>query len=107
MSGGPVEEYARLIVAGACRGDAYVKYPSWYNIFLLYRVFAPNVLRWTFRLLLSPPGARKTSLVGMGRPLYEGNGRHLLEGSSPRKQPLTSTSGYSQFSTQQLQLKYE
>ncbi|KAL6316221.1 hypothetical protein AAG906_017768 [Vitis piasezkii] len=57
---------------GACRGDAYVKYPSWYDIFLLFRVFAPNVLGWTFRLLLSTNGARRsTSLIGTGRPLLE------------------------------------
>jgi hypothetical protein len=40
-------------VAGACRGDAYVKRPSWYDVFLVFRVFAPDVLAWTFRLLLS------------------------------------------------------
>ncbi|XP_041004375.1 11-beta-hydroxysteroid dehydrogenase-like 5 [Juglans microcarpa x Juglans regia] len=33
MNGGYMEEYARLIVSGACRGDAYVKCPSWYDIF--------------------------------------------------------------------------
>lgn len=80
-----MEEFARLIVSGACRGDAYVKFPSWYDIFLLYRVFAPNVLSWTFRLLVSPNGARRTSLIGTGRPFAEASGRPLLEGSSPRK----------------------
>ncbi|KAM5575104.1 11-beta-hydroxysteroid dehydrogenase B [Rosa sericea] len=95
-SGGPVEDFARLIVAGACRGDAYVKYPSWYDIFLLYRVFAPNILNWTFRMILPIHGTRRTSLIGTGRPiLSEGSygrsissegsyGRPLLEGTSPR-----------------------
>lgn len=73
-----VEAFARLIVSGACRGDAYVKYPSWYDVFLLYRVFVPNILNWTFRLLLSNNGARRTSLVGTGRPLPEGSPRKLL-----------------------------
>jgi NAD(P)-dependent dehydrogenase (short-subunit alcohol dehydrogenase family) len=50
---GQVEAYARALVAGACRGDAYVKRPSWYDVFLVFRVFAPDVLAWTFRLLLS------------------------------------------------------
>ncbi|KAK6937976.1 Short-chain dehydrogenase/reductase SDR, partial [Dillenia turbinata] len=77
--GGPIEQFAKLIVAGACRGDAYVKYPSWYDIFLLYRVFAPNILQWTFRLLFASYDARRsTSLVGVGRP-------HQLEDTSPRK----------------------
>lgn len=51
-----MEAYARALVAGACRGDAYVKHPSWYDVFLVFRVFAPDVLAWTFRLLLSTPG---------------------------------------------------
>ncbi|KAH9725445.1 11-beta-hydroxysteroid dehydrogenase-like 5 [Citrus sinensis] len=29
VAGGPVEDFARLIVSGACRGDTYVKFPSW------------------------------------------------------------------------------
>lgn len=70
MSGGAVEEFARLIVSGACRGNAYVKFPSWYDVFLLYRVFAPNVLNWAFRLLISPQGTRRTSsYIGTGRSL--------------------------------------
>ncbi|XP_017220088.1 11-beta-hydroxysteroid dehydrogenase B isoform X1 [Daucus carota subsp. sativus] len=71
-SGGAVEEFARMIVSGACRGDSYVKYPSWYDIFLLYRVFAPNVLKWTFSFLFTTKGVRRTSLMGTGRPLLEG-----------------------------------
>lgn len=57
LSSGQVEAYARALVAGACRGDAYVKHPNWYDVFLVFRVFAPDVLAWTFRLLLStaPP----------------------------------------------------
>ncbi|XP_022973981.1 11-beta-hydroxysteroid dehydrogenase-like 5 [Cucurbita maxima] len=91
VTGGPVEEFAKLIVSGACRGNIYVKYPSWYDIFLLYRMFAPNILNWTFRLLLSSNGSRKTSLVGTGMPVYEasgsgsGSGRLVLEGASPRR----------------------
>lgn len=81
MIGGPIEEFAKLIVSGACQGSIYVKYPSWYDVFLLYRMFAPNVLNWTFRLLLSANGSRRTSLVGTGMPVYEGSasGRPLLE----------------------------
>ncbi|XP_028070307.1 11-beta-hydroxysteroid dehydrogenase-like 5 [Camellia sinensis] len=78
-SGGSVEKFARLIVSGACRGDAYVNFPNWYDIFLLYRVFAPNVLSWTFRLLLANHhDARRTSLIGTGRPLLDGPPPRLL-----------------------------
>ncbi|KAJ0024241.1 hypothetical protein Pint_07519 [Pistacia integerrima] len=95
VTGGPVEDFARLIVAGACRGDAYVKFPNWYDIFLLYRVFVPNVLNWTFRLLISTHGKR-TSLVGTGRPLFlEGTGRPLLEGTPPRKLIVSPTTAFS------------
>ncbi|XP_050218792.1 11-beta-hydroxysteroid dehydrogenase B [Mercurialis annua] len=93
-SGSSVEEYAKLIVSGACRGDQYVKFPSWYDIFLLYRQFAPNVLNWTFRLLLARHSARRTSLVGTGRP--------TIEGSPPRKL-LTSPTTKSPASPMQMQ----
>ncbi|XP_047071612.1 11-beta-hydroxysteroid dehydrogenase B-like [Lolium rigidum] len=48
-----VEAYARAVVDGACRGDARVRRPGWYDVFLVFRAFAPDVLAWTFRLLLS------------------------------------------------------
>ncbi|RDX95855.1 11-beta-hydroxysteroid dehydrogenase-like 5, partial [Mucuna pruriens] len=76
VMGGAAEEFARLIVSGACRGDAYVKFPSWYDVFLLYRVFAPSVLNWAFRLLISPQGTRRTSSSYVGttgrKPILEG-----------------------------------
>lgn len=83
-----MEEFAKLIVSGACRGDAYVKYSSWHDTFLLYRAFAPNVLNWTFQLLLSSYGTRRTSMVGVGKPLPEGTAdRIVAEGTSPRNLP--------------------
>ncbi|KAK9200031.1 hypothetical protein WN944_015226 [Citrus x changshan-huyou] len=99
VAGGPVEDFARLIVSGACRGDTYVKFPSWYDVFLLYRVFAPHVLNWTFRLLISSEGARRTSLIGTGRPLLEGPpARPRLEGTSPRQVLSSPSSFFSQYS---------
>ncbi|CAH2070610.1 unnamed protein product [Thlaspi arvense] len=87
-NGGQLEEFAKMIVAGACRGDAYVKFPNWYDVFLLYRVFTPNVLRWTFKMLLSSEGSRRTSLVGIGSgmPLDEPSSpmKLMLEGGPPR-----------------------
>lgn len=87
-NGGALEEFAKMIVAGACRGDAYVKFPNWYDVFLLYRVFTPNVLRWTFKLLLSSEGSRRSSLVGVGSsiPADETSSQMklMLEGGPPR-----------------------
>ncbi|XP_071729317.1 11-beta-hydroxysteroid dehydrogenase B [Rutidosis leptorrhynchoides] len=85
-SGSPVEEFAKLIVSAAVRGSANVKFPSWYDVFLLYRVFAPDILTWTFRLLLSPQGVRATSFIGTGKPLLEGPAqiKRLVIRSPPR-----------------------
>ncbi|KAK9167752.1 hypothetical protein Scep_002943 [Stephania cephalantha] len=91
VSSGQVEEFARSIVAGACRGDTYVKVPNWYDVFMVYRVFSPDVLRWTFRLLLAPQAARVANhAVGTsGRPMLDSpprasGSRPMLETSSPR-----------------------
>ncbi|RWW67632.1 hypothetical protein BHE74_00024907 [Ensete ventricosum] len=86
LAGGrQVEEFAKLMVADACRGNAYAKHPSWYDVFLLYRVFAPDILGWAFRLLLSngDVGAKPTA-----------GGRLLVEASPPRK-PIAAVSSAS------------
>ncbi|KAL6909412.1 hypothetical protein ACP4OV_001693 [Aristida adscensionis] len=67
LSGGEVEAYARALVAGACRGDAHVKRPGWYDVFLVFRAFAPDVLAWTFRLLLSTPAPAPTTTAALVR----------------------------------------
>ncbi|KAF5738845.1 11-beta-hydroxysteroid dehydrogenase-like 5 [Tripterygium wilfordii] len=97
VSGGPVEDYARMIVTGACRGEAYVRFSSWHDIFLLYRTFAPNLLNWTLRLLIAQNGTRRTSLVGTGRP--------LLEGASPTKLLVSPASPYSPQHSQQQKME--
>lgn len=65
------EECARIIVSGACRGQRYVRFPMWYNVFFLYKVFAPDVLDWTYRLLFfshfakkQPPVTKITDITG-------------------------------------------
>ncbi|CAI0556533.1 unnamed protein product [Linum tenue] len=98
-SGSPLEDYAKRIVSGACRGDHYVKCPSWYDIFLIYRYFAPGVLNWTLRQLLASHGARRTSLMGTGRPLLLESGtsspRSTDSGSSSPRRPEPSSSPWS------------
>ncbi|KAJ4966601.1 hypothetical protein NE237_018450 [Protea cynaroides] len=90
VSGGQMEEYARLIVTGACRGNPYVKFSRWYDIFMVYRVFAPNILRWTFGLLLTTNNSKRTSFIGTERSFLENNtpqrtGRLLSDTITPRK----------------------
>ncbi|KAK9095866.1 hypothetical protein Sjap_021363 [Stephania japonica] len=87
-SSGHVEEFARSIVAGACRGDTYVKVPNWYDVFMVYRVFSPDVLRWTFRLLLAPQGKP----IMLDSPPRVSGSRPMLETSSPRS--LTGSPGF-------------
>ncbi|CAL1363848.1 unnamed protein product [Linum trigynum] len=86
-SGGPIEDYAKMIVSGACRGDHYVKYPSWYDIFLVYRYFASGVLNWTLRQLLASHGTRRMSLMGTGRPLLLESGASSPRRSEPSSSP--------------------
>jgi hypothetical protein len=61
-----VEAYARAVVDGACRGDARVRRPGWYDVFLVFRAFAPDVLAWTFRLLLSTAAPAPSAPLNAG-----------------------------------------
>ncbi|KAH7440459.1 hypothetical protein KP509_04G108500 [Ceratopteris richardii] len=54
------ETCAKAIVSGAVRGKRHVQVPSWYNIFIIYRVFAPEVLDWLYNILY----VKKTSEHG-------------------------------------------
>eukprot|EP00270_Netrium_digitus_P006081 TRINITY_DN18289_c0_g1_i2.p1 TRINITY_DN18289_c0_g1~~TRINITY_DN18289_c0_g1_i2.p1 ORF type:complete len:342 (-),score=75.89 TRINITY_DN18289_c0_g1_i2:69-1094(-) len=54
----PVESVrvcASAMVNGALRGQSYVIVPYWYTIWLYYRVFAPDILDSTMRLLYASP----------------------------------------------------
>ncbi|CAH2035766.1 unnamed protein product [Thlaspi arvense] len=84
-NGGEIEEFAKMIVDGACRGDSYVKFPSWYDVFLLYRAFTPNVLKWTFRLLLSTEATRRNYRIEKEASTIESTPRLMLEESPPPK----------------------
>lgn len=40
------EECAKAAVKGVIQGSRYVQIPFFYSVFLLYRVFAPEILEW-------------------------------------------------------------
>ncbi|CAK9138276.1 unnamed protein product [Ilex paraguariensis] len=70
---------AKAIVDGVCRGDRYVTVPAWFRVTYLWRVFWPEVIDWTYRLLFNPrPGAspeealskRLLDLTGAQKILY-------------------------------------
>ncbi|KAJ7531368.1 hypothetical protein O6H91_14G041600 [Diphasiastrum complanatum] len=45
------EECAKAMVSGVLKGRRYVIVPFWYSVFLLYRLLAPELLEWSYRLL--------------------------------------------------------
>ncbi|PKA54643.1 11-beta-hydroxysteroid dehydrogenase-like 5 [Apostasia shenzhenica] len=96
LQGARVEEFAKMIVEGACRGEAYVKHPSWYDVFFLYRMLAPDVLQWTFRLLfVSKSGRRKTvaGAAGTWQPLLEAQPARKALPAAPASSPTRSPAG--------------
>ncbi|KAL5717370.1 11beta-hydroxysteroid dehydrogenase [Ranunculus cassubicifolius] len=44
-------ECAKVIMDGVRRGDRYVTDPSWYGIFYVCKVFAPEIVEWVFRVM--------------------------------------------------------
>jgi len=46
-----VESCAKTIVNSACRGERYVTIPAWFRVSYLWKVFAPEVLEWMYRLM--------------------------------------------------------
>lgn len=46
---------ASAIVNGALRGQNWVRVPWWYTTIMLYRVFAPDVVEASSRLVFSAP----------------------------------------------------
>ncbi|MCO5550472.1 hypothetical protein L7F22_003959 [Adiantum nelumboides] len=54
------EECAKAMLRGALRNYRYVRVPYWYTVFLLYRIFAPEVLDFLMALVyLVPTPGRK------------------------------------------------
>ena len=54
------EECAKALLRGAMRSERYVRIPFWYTVFLLYRIFAPEVMDFVQALIyLTPTPGRK------------------------------------------------
>ena len=49
------EECAKALVHGAVRGERYVRVPFWYTVFMLYRIFAPEVIDFVQALVYLTP----------------------------------------------------
>lgn len=64
------EECAKSIVDAACRGDRYVTEPSWFRVFYLLRVIAPELLEWYFRAMY---------VTGPGKSDFDAPSKKMLE----------------------------
>ncbi|KAF3655050.1 11-beta-hydroxysteroid dehydrogenase 1A [Capsicum annuum] len=52
-----VEDCAKSIVDGSCRGKRYITVPGWFRVTYLWQVFCPEVVEWLLRLFyLTGPG---------------------------------------------------
>ncbi|MCO5570029.1 hypothetical protein L7F22_023743 [Adiantum nelumboides] len=86
-----VEDCAKAIIHGVARGHRYVRYPYWYTVLILYRIFAPEVLDALLSILyLKPAPGRKDGatlskvlmeLPGMKNLLYPPSIRSVHEQS--------------------------
>ena len=57
----------------AVRRDRYVIVPGWYKLFLLYRIFAPEVMDWTNRYIIQVSAlAGKSARLGRPAPYRRG-----------------------------------
>ncbi|KAK6123753.1 hypothetical protein DH2020_042508 [Rehmannia glutinosa] len=65
-----VEKCAKSIVRSALRGERYVTEPAWFRVTYLWKLFFPEVVEWTFRLL---------SMTTPGEPSREALGKRLMD----------------------------
>lgn len=70
---GKVEACARAIVNSACRGERYVTVPAWVRMTYLWKMFWPEVVEWSFKLMMmttrggSPKDAWGKKIMDMTR----------------------------------------
>lgn len=51
------ENCAKAMVDAVRRGDRYMTIPTWFRVLYLWRVFAPEVPEWCYRMLyMTRPG---------------------------------------------------
>ncbi|KAJ4818752.1 11-beta-hydroxysteroid dehydrogenase-like protein [Rhynchospora pubera] len=59
------ENCAKAIVDAVCRGDRYLTIPTWFRVLYLWRVFAPEVPEWCYRMMyMTRPGQPATEALG-------------------------------------------
>ncbi|CAA0831758.1 11-beta-hydroxysteroid dehydrogenase 1A [Striga hermonthica] len=67
------ERCAKAIVRSAVRGERYLTVPAWFRVTYLWKLFFPEVVEWSFRLLSlgnSPLGKKLVDYTGAKSVLY-------------------------------------
>ncbi|PIN14547.1 putative dehydrogenase [Handroanthus impetiginosus] len=60
-----VESCAKAIVRSALRGERYVTEPAWFKVTYFWKLFAPEVLEWIYRILyITRPGDPSSEAFG-------------------------------------------
>jgi hypothetical protein len=71
------------MVQAARQGDRYLTVPAWFSTMYLWRVFAPEVVEFCYRLVyMHSQGTNQTDVPS--RTMAEGGGKQLLYPSSLR-----------------------
>lgn len=81
-----VDDCAKAIVNGACRGERYVTVPSWFKVTYWWKVFCPEFVEWFLWLfylsgwgasLEDAPSKKRLDYTGVRKDLYPENIREM------------------------------
>eukprot|EP00250_Pteridium_aquilinum_P011441 c20074_g1_i1 orf=235-1278(-) len=72
------EDCAKAVIHGVARGHHYVRFPYWYTVLLLYRVFAPEVLDALLSVMYLMPSPGRKDGATLSKVLMEFPGMKSL-----------------------------
>nr|XP_010913000.2 11-beta-hydroxysteroid dehydrogenase 1B [Elaeis guineensis] len=85
---GSTKKCAEIIVDGACKGDEYVTWPSWFKPFYMVMCFAPEVMNWfSHSFYVAKPGT--TSTETLSKRILEASGAKKLFYPASIQSPVT------------------
>ncbi|KAF3334485.1 11-beta-hydroxysteroid dehydrogenase 1B-like protein [Carex littledalei] len=76
------ENCAKAMVDAVCRGDRYLTIPTWFRVIYLWRVFAPEVPEWCYRMLYMTQPGHPASEAPSKKMLDATGAKHVLYPSS-------------------------
>ncbi|CAI9113132.1 OLC1v1013675C1 [Oldenlandia corymbosa var. corymbosa] len=85
-----VDECAKAIVRGACRGHRYITEPQWFKYTYFWKVFAPELMEYLYRIMfVTSFGPSSTDTLGKKLVDYSGGDRILYPESVRAPLPKT------------------